>query len=250
VSLATELATLLDPVILSQRAGIAPDPWQSQVLRSTSRQMLLNCARQTGKSTTVATLADHVALYEPSSLILLLSPGERQSKELFRKCLDVYRALGRPVGAETENKLELELVNGSRLVALPGNESTIRGFSGAALLLIDEAARVSDDLYRSVRPMLAVSGGRLVALSTPWGRRGWWFDAWENGVGWERIRITAADCPRIGREFLAEERRSMGPLWFSSEYECEFVATVDSVFDPADIDAAVSADVQPLFGGA
>ncbi len=164
--------------------------------------------------------------------------------------MDVYRTLGRPVGADTENKLELELVNGSRLVALPGNESTIRGYSGAAMLLIDEAARVPDDLYHSVRPMLVVSGGRLVALSTPWGRRGWWFDAWENGVGWERVMVTAENCPRIPRAFLDEERRSMGPLWFASEYEWQFVATVDSVFDPLDIEAAISADVQPLFGGA
>ncbi len=64
MSIAPDLAAALDPVVLSQRAGIDPDPWQADVLRSASRQMLLNCARQTGKSTTVATLADHLALYD------------------------------------------------------------------------------------------------------------------------------------------------------------------------------------------
>jgi hypothetical protein len=39
-------------------------------------------------------------------------------------------------------------------------QGTIRGFSAATLIVEDEAARVPDDLYFSVRPMLAVSGGR------------------------------------------------------------------------------------------
>src|SRR5207249_2922857 len=83
------------------------------------------------------------------------------------------RALGRPLRA-VRNKLgDLELGNGSRFVALPGRDETIRSFSGVALLIIDEAARVADDFYRSMRLMLAVSRGRLVALSTPFGRRGW-----------------------------------------------------------------------------
>ena len=74
------------------------------------------------------------------------SRTERQSRS-FRRSLALYRALGRPVPADTENKLSLELANGSRIVALPGNEASIRGFSGVTLLLIDEGARVPDDLY-------------------------------------------------------------------------------------------------------
>jgi hypothetical protein len=60
--------------------------------------------------------------------------------------------------------------------ALPGTEKTIRGFSGAALLIVDEAARVDDALYYAVKPMLAVSGGSLLMLSTPYGRRGGFFE--------------------------------------------------------------------------
>ncbi len=107
----------------------------------------------------------------------MLSPGERQSKEFLRKAVGLYRALDRPVPSDAENKLELELSNGSRIVALPGNEGTIRGYSGVNLLVVDEASRVPDALYVAVRPMLAVSGGRLVALSTPMGTRGWFYEA-------------------------------------------------------------------------
>ncbi len=242
-----DVAMALDAVILAQRAGITPDPWQQEVLRSMAPRVLLNCCRQSGKSTTTAVLAVHQALYVPGSLVLLLSPSQRQSQELFRKCLHVYRAAGRPVPQEAESALRLELENGSRLVALPGKEATIRGYSGVSLLLLDEASRVDDGLYASVRPMLAVSGGRLVALSTPWGKRGWWYDAWQSGEAWERYEVPATECPRIHPEFLAEERRVLGDLWYRSEYLCEFSDTVDQVFATDDIQAALSTELEPLF---
>src|SRR5262249_15643551 len=150
-----------------------------QVLRSDADRLLLLCSRQGGKSTVAAALAAHTMLTRPRSPILLLSPTHRQSGELFRKIVDLYGAVGRPVGVASESALKLELTNGSRVVSLPGTEGTVRGFSGVALLVIDEASRVSDALYCAVRPMLAVSKGRLVALSTPFGQRGWFYEAWQ-----------------------------------------------------------------------
>jgi hypothetical protein len=150
--------------------------------------------------------------------------------------------------ARRETALQLDLENGSRIVSLPGEESTIRGFSGVALLVVDEAARVPDPLYFAVRPMLAVSRGRLVCLSTPFGKRGWFFDAWHSAESWKRTRITASECPRIPAAFLAEERLSLGPRWFAQEYECSFEDTVGAVFAYEDIQAALTDDVQLLFG--
>jgi hypothetical protein len=117
------------------------------------------------------------------------------------------------------------------------------------LLVCDEAARIPDDLYYAVRPMLAVSGGRLVALSTPFGKRGWFHQEWTEGQGWERVQITAHDCPRIPAAFLDEEQHTMPPLWFRSEYLCEFTEMEDSVFASAQVLGALSAEVQPLFEG-
>jgi hypothetical protein len=246
--IAADLARALDPVLLAEAAGLDPDPWQADVLRSASRRILLNCSRQSGKSTTVALLGLHVALYEPSSLVLLLSPSLRQSAELFRKVAGLYTALGAPVPSAAESALRLELDNGSRIVSLPGTEATIRGYSGVRLLLVDEASRVDDELYYALRPMLAVSGGSLIALSTPWGRRGWWHREWtEGGPTWERVQVTAEQCPRIASAFLEEERRSLGPLRFASEYDCQFVETEQSVFSYDEIQAALSDKVLPLF---
>ena len=81
------------------------------------------------------------------------------------------------------------------------------------MVIIVEAARVEDELLAAVRPMLAVSdfGGRLIALSTPFGKRGWFFEAWHNGgEDWTRVEVRAEDCPRISKEFLAEELKQLG----------------------------------------
>jgi hypothetical protein len=237
----------VDPAGVMTAGGMEPDDWQADVMRSAAERTLLLCSRQAGKSSVSAALAVRTALLEPGAPVLLLSPSQRQSGELFRKVLDLYGALGRPVPAVRETALQLELANGSRVVSLPGTEGTVRGFSKVSLLIIDEAARVSDPLYYAVRPMLAVSRGRLVALSTPFGQRGWFHAEWTGGGSWERVRVTADQVPRITPEFLAEERRALGDRWWRQEYATEFTACVDAVFDYADIQAALAADVQPLF---
>ena len=231
-------------VELCQAVGMEPDSWQRQLLESTSPRILLNCSRQSGKSTITALLAIHAALYDPGALVLLLSPSQRQSQELFRKALDMYRTLDRPVPTRAESALRLELENDSRIVSLPGKDHTVRGFSGVRLLAIDEAARVPDELYLAVRPMLAVSGGRLVALSTPFGARGWWYQAWESPERWERYQVPASECPRISEDFLAEEQRAMGEWWFDQEYRCRFLDAESQAFRREDVDMAFEEEVE------
>src|SRR5262249_45002526 len=155
---------------------------------------LILASRQVGKSSVISVLALHTAVFRPGSLVLLLSPSQRQSAEIFRKLLDAYRVLGEDAPSVAESTLMLQLANGSRVVSLPGKEESIRSFSSVSLLVIDEAARVSDALYRSVRPMLAVSGGKLVALSTPFGKRGFFYEEWHGGGPWHRVRVTADQC--------------------------------------------------------
>jgi len=248
VSLAEDLKLTLDRVAFAREAGLEPDGWQEELLRSTSGRVLLNCSRQSGKSTMTAVIALHRALYHPGSLILCLAPALRQSQELFGKVLGFYRDLGRPVSPQGERKLSLELENGSRIVTLPGSEKTIRGFSGTSLLVLDEAARVEDELYFAVRPMLAVSGGALMMLSTPHGKRGVFYEEWTGGHGWERYEVSASRCLRISEEFLEEERASLPPFIYRQEYECSFEETEDQVFTTDLIDRALTDEVKPLFG--
>jgi hypothetical protein len=230
-------------------AALGPDPWQDGLLRSQARGLLLLCSRQAGKSTAAAAVAVRTALLQPGSLTLLLSPTLRQSGELFRaQVLRLWRALGSPLALRAPTQLTLELANGSRIVSLPENEEGIRCYSGVALLVIDEAARVSDSLYRAVRPMLAVSRGRLIGLSTPFGRRGWFYEAWTGTQRWERFKAAAQECPRIDPAFLAEERAALGDRWFRQEYECSFEDIVGAVFSGEDLAAAFApSGLAPLF---
>jgi hypothetical protein len=226
-----QLALALDPSLLFSARGWTPDSWQVQLLRSTAPRILLNCSRQAGKSTTVAALALHTAVFRPGSLVLLLSRSQRQSSELFRKVLDFYRALGRPVCAAAETTLCLELTNGSRVISLPGDEETVRGYSGVALLVVDEAARVPDELYRAICPMLAVSAGRLICLSTPNGPQGFFYEAWtKQAAEWQRFEVPAAQVPRITQDHLDLQLRSFGAKWYQQEYGCQFEAREGLVY--------------------
>jgi Terminase large subunit, T4likevirus-type, N-terminal len=228
------MAMALDPSKILEARNMDVDAWQRDLLLSKERQVLLNCCRQAGKSTVVSALALHQALFTPNSLTLLLSPGQRQSSELFRKVLDGYSAIGRPLKASYETQLKIEFANGSRILCLPGVEATVRCFA-PDLLVIDEASRVEDDLYRAVRPMLAVSQGRLVVMSTPFGQRGWFYEEWERNYrkpdpAFKCVRVSWKECPRITAEFIAEERKAMGDSWVKQEYECSFEALEGLVY--------------------
>ena len=245
--LAGDLAAALDPCELAKRVNLAPDSWQAQLLRSTSKRQLVLCSRQSGKSTIAAVAACHTSLYSPGSLTLLVCPSERQSGELYKRCRGIFRSLGWPVAARTESALRIELENGSRIIALPGSESTVRGYSAVKRLILDEAARIPPELITAVRPMLAVSGGRLMALTTPHGAIGWFYEAWTSRDDtYERYRVTAAECPRISEEFLEQEKRALGHFLYRQEFECEFVDASSMAFDSDAIRAAVDPSIRPL----
>jgi hypothetical protein len=236
-----------DRVEFARSVGLEPDAWQERLLLSDAPRVLMNCARQTGKSTAAGVLALHKALTDPGALVLILAPAERQAKELFNKVASFYHTLGHPIPADSYRKLGVELTNGSRIEALPGTEKTIRGFSGAALLIVDEAARVDDGLYYAIRPMLAVSGGRLMMLTTPYGKRGVFFEEWIGGEGWERYEVRAEECERIPQPFLEEERRAL-PAWiYRQVYECSFEDTEDQLFGYELVQSSITDEVAPLF---
>jgi hypothetical protein len=239
----------LDPSILMERLGFTPDPWQREVLRSTDPRLMMLTTRQAGKSTTTAVLGLDTILHRPQSLALLTAPTQRQSKELFSRVSDFYSDLGKPVAAVTHTKTELVLENGSRIICLPGNDpDKIRCFPNVRLLVIDEAAASLNALFRAVSPMLAVSRGRLVALSTPLGQRGWYHDEWMKAHSrWRKVSVTADECPRIDPEHLADEKASMADWEYLQEYFCVFAQTENQAFSTASINAAFGGDVPPLF---
>ena len=227
----TELRARVDPSVFARYyLKFNPDIWQTDFLQSRSRRIILNCSRQSGKSTTAAILALWEAIYKVNSVVVIDSPSLRQSQELMRKFFEFFRQVDKTLRIEEDTKLSVTLANGSRVLALPGSEKTIRGISAVTLFIEDEAALVPDELYMAIRPMLAVSNGRLVLMSTPHGKRSHFFEVWENRQkwGWESFEIPASQCSRISEEFLKEERE--GNFWYPQEYQCQFMEAEGSMF--------------------
>ena len=273
-SIAASCPDDVDPVHWAQSVlHFVPDEVQSAILRSTARRLILCCTRQFGKSTVTAIKALQFAWTHPCALVLVAAPTARQSGEWLAKTREFLLHLNVPLRSDAHNRHSLILPNRSRLIGLPGVAQNIRGFSGASLVIIDEAAFVPDDLFHALNPMLAVSGGSLWLVSTPSAQSGFFYEEWSRSpnpadaltghsaepspekdptptVAWERHQVIATDCPRIAPEFLADQRILLGDLAFRREYLCEFVAPGIQVFDRELLDSAFDPTLQPFNEGA
>jgi hypothetical protein len=206
------------------------------------------CSRQSGKTEVAIHLGLWTCLYEPASLVLIVSPSQRQSQETFRRLLIAHSKLKGVPELQQESALRATFGNGSRCLALPGSERTTRGYAGVSLLIIDEACRVEDTLLAALRPTMATVDGSLIALSTPFGKRGWFYESWIAGdPSWTRIDIPASKCPRLTKAFLDDERRELGAMRFSEEYELAWLEPDESVFPTAMIEKAFTHEIRPLW---
>jgi hypothetical protein len=245
------------PVELARDLAIGLDPWQILVLLSIARRLILLGPRQIGKSTVSGLLSLYVALTIAEALVLLIAPAQDQSKELAR----TIRLMAARAGLATTERTEqiaptqlsasrIEFANGSRVIALPGaSEATVRGYAKPDVIVVDEAARLKEETFTAIRPMLVTHPtGRLLLLSTPWVKSGTFYRTWtSDSPNWERIRVHTADCPRLTPEYIENERAEL-PTWvFAREYLGEFSDDDATLFSAELIDAAIDPTVRPLF---
>src|SRR4051794_38208328 len=232
----SQSATLGDPIAWAERiAGLTLDPWQRDVLLSAAPRLLLNATRQSGKSTVAALKAAWTMLQ--GGLAVVVSPSLRQSGFLFRKL--ARHLVASDARFRRETMTEVELVEGGLAVSLPGDRpAMLRGLSlrhdGPAVLIVDEASRVRDELWATISPMLAAApAAQQILLSTPAGASGEFHRAWssDSDEDWERVQITADQCPRISAAHLAAERIRLGDTLYRQEYFGAFVSAPGSVFD-------------------
>jgi Terminase large subunit, T4likevirus-type, N-terminal len=243
-----------DPVAFAAQIDLAPDLWQREILLSDHPRKILCCGRQTGKSTVGAVLAVHKALTTPGSVTLCVAPGERQAKLLFSKAMQLYRTAGYPLPAHSERRTGLELSNGSIIEALPAVERTTRGYS-VDLLVVDEAAAVPDMDYFGILPALIATRGEQVLLSTPRGKRGFFWEIWQGGDDgrhgrrhddgrhpddWQRVMVRSDEVERIRDEDLEVFRAAMPEDYFRQEFMCEFLEASGSLFSTEDIEQAIA----------
>jgi hypothetical protein len=230
-----------------ERLGFTPNEQQAAVMRSRAKRVILNCSRQWGKSTVTAARALFRAKAREGCLVLAASPSQRQSAEWMRKAKKMAAHMGIATHGDGDNEVSLRLDNGSRIVGLPGVEDTTRGFSAVSMLVIDEAARVSDEMFTSLMPMLAVSDGDIWMMSTPRGKSGFFYDTWEyGGPEWLRVRGPATECAQIRGTFLEEQRRTMTADRFRQEYLCEFVGQGARWFERELVEAMLDDEVEAI----
>jgi hypothetical protein len=244
-----------DPVEFAQEAlEFDPDEKQQHALRCKKDRIVLNWARQRGKSDIVALRALHRAVFFPRSMIIIVSASEDQALEVMRKVNAHRRNMdleGKPL---EDNKGSIELPNRSRIIALPASVGTIRGYSAVDLLIEDEAGEVPDDLHETIKPMLQVSNGTMFLMGTPKGPKGHFAEIWQHGgPEWEKSQSTAWENPRVRRALLERERahcEKLGKaLWFQQEYECAFIATGSGLVYPFDRARNASERLRTDIGG-
>jgi hypothetical protein len=216
------LAYRVDPTVwVREVLGIEPSQWQKAFLRAPrGASIIALTARQCGKTTTAALAMAHSALFVPGSLSVVACPAQRQSAELVRKVRDMLLRAGAELKAD--NVYGLELTNGSRVLALPGSDDSIRGLTVDQWIVADEAARLDEDLIAALRPMRARRPqARFAMLSTAWSRTDPFWAVWESDdPSWTRLQATAdmPDAHPYDPVFLEQERRALGEEGYKREY--------------------------------
>ena len=215
-----EIAYRLDPALwVRERLVVTPAPWQDSFLRAPSGASILALtARQVGKTTTAAWGIAHTAVFHPGSLSVIACPAQRQSAEAVRRVRDTLIKIG--TNLDSDNVYCLELENGSRVLALPGSDDSIRGLTVDGWIVADEAARLSENRIAALRPMRARRPQtRFAMLSTAWSRTDPFWMAWSSDdPSWLRLQATADQVDIFSQDYLAAERRSLGEAHFKREY--------------------------------
>jgi hypothetical protein len=216
-----ELAYRLDPVLwVREILQTTPTPWQEKFLRAPrGASILALTARQVGKTTVAAWGIAHAMVFSPQSLSVIACPAQRQSAEAVRRVREALLKAGEKL--TSDNVYGIELGNGSRVLALPGSDDSIRGLTVDGWIVADEAARLPGDLIAALRPMRARRPqARLAMLSTAWNRSDPFWTAWaSDDPSFIRLKATADSTGALfAPGFLEQERRALGEPVFNREY--------------------------------
>lgn len=237
--------------------GVEPIDYQRAFLDCGEKRRIFVAGRQVGKSRASAWLALWYAVTHTDETVLILAKAKRQAMELFKTVKGEMRGADEmdesEWGIPRETRTVVEFDNGSRIVCLPvGRDgSNIRGYS-ADLLMVDEAAFIRDEIFQEVlSPFLAVGENTFVMTSTPLGKKGYFYERFEEAINGENnYHVTHAetrDNPYVGDEFLKEMEQSLTPMQYKQEIDGKFVESADAYFTTEEIldsDVAVGSPVK------
>lgn len=215
-------------------------PYQLKWVEDSSRFKIGLWSRQTGKSfaTACEAVMDCAAQLKGNSCLwVVLSAGERQALEWMEKAKKWTEAVKATVDSYDEirdsanallSRAEIRFANGARIVAIPANPDTARGYS--ANLVLDEFAihERPFDIWAAIYPSITnpLNGEkRLRIVSTPKGRGNKFADLWEHNEKYSKHKVTIEDAVRMGLPVDIEELKSGvdDPDIWAQEYMCEFI---------------------------
>jgi hypothetical protein len=208
------------------------DEWQKKVLEADGN-ICLRAGRQVGKSTVISIKAAEYAINNRNKTILIIASVERQAYLLFEKTMDyIFTNYPKMIkkGKERPTKHRISLNNGSEIYSLPTGlmGHGIRGYT-IDMLIADEAAFIPDDVWTSVTPMLAITKGKIILLSTPCGKSGYFYNCFNND-SFLKFHISSEECPRKNQKFLDEEKKRMSKWQYAQEYLGEFIDELRQFF--------------------
>lgn len=210
-------------------------PYQKDWVLDARRFKIGLWARQTGKSFACACEAVLDCWVTRGAMWVILSAGERQAIEFMRKAqqwAEAFRlaieSADLPEDPDTFKRAEILFGNGSRMVALPANPDTARGYS--ANVILDEFAFHADSeaIWRAIYPTITnpLRGlKKLRVVSTPNGRNNKFYDLWTRNPTYSRHKVTIIDAVAQGLPVNLEELKAgidSEQAW-QQEYLCEFV---------------------------
>jgi phage FluMu gp28-like protein len=212
-------------------------PYQKQWVENTARFKLGMWSRQTGKSFATACEAVRDCYLHPGAEWVVLSTGERQALEWMEKAKMWTKAFDFVIESEdivrdAEQTLmkssEIKLGNGSRILALPANAATARGYS--ANLILDEFAfhENPDLIWRGIYPSIAnplKTQYKLRIVTTPNGKTNKFYDLWTKNETYSKHKLDIYDAIAQGLRLDVEELKAGldDPDGWAQEFECQFI---------------------------
>lgn len=221
-------------------------PHQLEVVRSPARYRVICAGRQVGKSRLLAVLALHQAFSRPGSLTLLVSAGDTASKRLLADIASLAQASPLLAGSVVDETSQVvTLSNGSTIRSVPASAAQIRGWA-TDLLVIDEAAFIDPEIWRSAEPsVIARAGSRVVLSSSPWGAPDHFFRvSWNGGMTAPSDQVESwhwpsSVSPLVDAELLEQIRERETPAYFEREFLALWTDSSGAYFSTAEIDSAI-----------
>jgi len=213
--------------------GYKPYDYQVNILNCKDKRIAIRSGRQVGKTTVCAIKSLYEAFWNKNKQILIIAPVRKQSKLLFqviKDCITLKTELSKSLVKDTATEMFFD--NGSRIYCETGailSKDRIRGFS-PNIVIVDEAAFVADETFSSTEPSVIKTQGSIILTSTPYGKRGFFYETFLPNSDYTKFHIKSEECPHILKKELDKLKNRLTKNEYVQEYEGEFTEEGDEYF--------------------